>query len=125
MKSVARWFFVSALFYGIAGMALGLHMAMSHNHGQLPTHAHIMVVGWLSFAVFGLFYHLFSKTVSALLSRVHFWAAQLSFLGLTVGLFLFYSGKTQYEPVAAISSLGYAASFLVFAAVAWAVLRDR
>ena len=44
-------------------MLLGLDMAMRHDHGQLPTHAHIMVIGWVSFAIFGLFYFVLGETV--------------------------------------------------------------
>jgi hypothetical protein len=123
MQGIGRAFFVSALFYGVLGMLLGLHMAMSNDHGQMPTHAHIMVVGWVSFAIFGLFYAAFGHAVPLLLARVHFWLAQVSLAALVVGLYLLYSGKTQYEPIAAISSLGYAASFLVFALAALSSLR--
>ena len=49
---------------------------------------------------------------------LHFWLAQVAMLGLTVGLWLLYAGNPQYEPIAAISSLAYGVSFLVFAAIA-------
>ncbi len=118
MQGIGKAFFVSALVYGVIGILLGLHMAMSKNHGQMPTHAHVLVIGWLSFAVFGLFY-------SALLAAAHFWLAQISLAALVVGLYLLYSGQTQYEPVAAISSLGYATSFLIFVAVALRAMHQR
>ena len=57
MNEIARKFFLTAVAYGILGLGLGLHMAISQDHGQLPVHAHIMVIGWLSFVVFGFFYH--------------------------------------------------------------------
>lgn len=125
MVSIARLFFGSALIYGILGFLLGLHMAMSQDHGQMPTHAHIMVIGWVSFALFGFFYHLFGDRVSKMLSMIHLWLAQISFIGLVIGLWLFYSGNPEFEPVAAISSLAYAASFVLFAVVAWPALRQR
>jgi hypothetical protein len=118
-------FFASAILYGVAGMVLGLHMAISHDHGQMPTHAHIMVIGWLSFFAFGIFYHLFRDAEARKLARVHFWLAQLSMLGLAIGLGLTYGGQTHLEPIAAISAIGYAISFLVFAVVAWPVLFER
>ncbi len=118
MISVARWFFITAIIYGLLGMLLGLHMAMSHNHDQRPTHAHIMVIGWVSFFLFGLFYARFGTAVRQWLAVIHLVVAQLTMVGLMVGLWLLYSGETQYEPIAAISSIAYAASFLVFAIVA-------
>ena len=122
MTGLARGFFVSAILYSLLGFMLGLQMAMSHDHAQLPTHAHIMVIGWLSFAVFGFFYHLFGAAAAPLLSKIHFWLAQASFAVLTAGLWLYYGGGAEYEPVAAIGAMSYAASFLVFAAAAWPVL---
>jgi hypothetical protein len=43
---------------------------------------------------------------------------------LVIGLWLYYAGQTQYEPLAAIGSLGYALSFLLFATAALIALRD-
>jgi hypothetical protein len=117
MNTIARWFMTTAIVYGLLGMLLGLHMAMSHDHGQRPTHAHIMVIGWVSFFLFGLFYFHFGQSVRQWLAVAHFVLAQVSLLGLTIGLWLLYSGETQYEPIAAVSSMGYAVSFLIFAAV--------
>ena len=59
MQGVARNFFTLAVIYPLCGMALGLHMAITNDHGQMPTHAHTMVAGWLMSAVFAFFYHLF------------------------------------------------------------------
>lgn len=118
MRGIGKWFVTTAILYGLLGMMLGLHMAMSHDHGQRPTHAHIMVIGWVSFFLFGLFYLQYGNTVVRWLGVLHFILAQISMIGLAAGLWLLYSGETQYEPVAAISSLGYALSFLIFAATA-------
>lgn len=118
MRGFGKAFFASALFYGVLGILLGLHMAMSQNHGQLPTHAHLLVIGWVSFAIFGLFYSAYGHAVPKLLATLHFWLAEISFAALVVGLWLLYAGHTQYEPIAAVSSLGYAASFLIFVVAA-------
>ncbi|MDX2157517.1 MAG: hypothetical protein SFW09_13520 [Hyphomicrobiaceae bacterium] len=123
MVGIARAFFTSALVYGVVGMLLGLSMAMQHNHSQMPTHAHVMVIGWVSFAIFGLFYTQHAKSVPRILSYIHFWLAQLSLLGLVVGLWLIYSGQTQYDPVAAVSSTAYALSFVLFAIIALLAMR--
>jgi len=125
MSGLGRAFLISAIAYAIVGLILGLQMAISHDHGQMPTHAHINVIGWLSFFLFAIFYHLFEVKVSALLSRIHFWLAQVSLLGLAIGLWLMYGGHEEYEPLAAISAIGYAISFLIFAGVAMPVLRKN
>lgn len=125
MGNIARGFFITAIGYGILGMLLGLHMAIAQDHGQRPTHAHILVIGWVSFFLFGMFYLHFGKVVSRMLARVHFWLAEASLAGLVVGLWLIYSGKTQYEPIAAVSSIVYALSFVVFALAAIPALQAQ
>ncbi len=117
-ENIARGFMIAAILYGLVGVGFGLQMAISQDTSQLPTHAHINLIGWVSFFLFALFYHLFGEKVSTLLARVHFWLAQISALGLFTGLTLIYAGETQFEPLAAISAMGYGASFLVFAFLA-------
>jgi uncharacterized protein involved in response to NO len=58
MQGVARNFFTLAVIYALCGMALGIHMSITHDHLQMPVHAHTMVAGWLMSAVFAFFYHL-------------------------------------------------------------------
>jgi cbb3-type cytochrome oxidase subunit 1 len=125
MRGVARAFFISAVVYGLLGVLLGLDMAMRHDHGQLPTHAHIMVVGWVSFAIFGFFYFLLGAAVPRWLALAHLWLAQISVAVMVAGLWLYYGGQTQFEPLAAIGAMGYGASFVIFAAAAFMVMRER
>jgi cbb3-type cytochrome oxidase subunit 1 len=125
MNSIARGFLISAIVYGVLGMLLGLEMGITHNHGQMPTHAHILVIGWVSFFLFGLYYLQFGKVTSRALSLVHFWMAQCALIALVIGLWLIYSGRNQYDPIAAVASIAYALSFLVFAAAAVPVLWTR
>jgi hypothetical protein len=123
MRGIARAFFVSALFYGLLGLSLGLHMAIGQDRAQMPTHAHIMVIGWLSFAVFGFFYHFFGQSVPQLLASLHFWVAEASVAIIVVGLWLVFSGRPEFEPLAAVGAIGYAGSFTVFTVGAIVALR--
>jgi ABC-type methionine transport system permease subunit len=125
MTSVARGFFTAAIIYCLLGMLLGLHMAMTSNHSEMPTHAHIQLIGWVSFFLFGLFYLQFGQAVRPVLAVLHFWIAQAAMLGLMIGLWLVYSDHSEYEPIAAVSAMAYAVSFLVFAAAALPVIWTR
>ena len=125
MSIIAKRFFLTAIAYGVVGMVLGLQMGITHDHGQLPTHAHIMVIGWLSFFVFGFFYHLFDASISKQLATIHFWLAQISLIGLVIGLWLIYSGNDEAEPIAAISSIAYAVSFLIFAIIVFKTMSSQ
>ena len=122
MSGTARTFFVGSIGFGILGMLLGLAMAIRQDHSAMPAHAHILVIGWLSFAVFGLFYHLFPAAASSLAARIHCWLATISAPILFVGVYLVATGHSAVEPLAATSAIAYAVSFLAFAWAAWPVL---
>ena len=102
----------------LAGMAWGIHMAMSQDHSQIPTHAHIMVLGWLMSAVFAFFYHLFPVARDSLLARFHFWLTAVSGIALLVSLYFLLAGNAAIEPVVAASSMAFYASMLLFAFIA-------
>ena len=126
MTGLARWFFTSALIYAVLGMTLGLIMGMTHDHAQMPTHAHILVVGWASFALIGFFYHLFPLAASSRLANAHFWLAEVSLIVLLIGLFQIFGGRAEGgEPFAAAGSVGLLASMILFAIIAWPVVSGR
>jgi len=122
MQGVARNFFTLAIIYALCGMALGIHMAISEDHGQMPTHAHIMVAGWLMSAVFAFFYHLFPAVAQKTLALVHFWLTAISGIGLMVGLYILLAGNAAIEPLLGISSIGFYAGMLLFAFIALPVV---
>jgi heme/copper-type cytochrome/quinol oxidase subunit 1 len=125
MTGLAARFFGSAIIYAVLGMLLGLVMGMTHDHSQMPTHAHLLVVGWASFALFGVFYHLFPSAAEHRLAVAHFWLAQISFISLITGLFLLFSGQPSAEPVAALSSVGLLASMVLFGVIAYPIVGGK
>lgn len=125
MQGLAARYFGSAIVYAILGMALGLYMGMSKDHSQMPTHAHLLVIGWVSFALFGVFYHLFPRAAEGLLAKVQFWLAQVSLVALVVGLFLLFRGNEGADPIAGVSSIGLLVSMALFGIIALPVLRGR
>ena len=124
MKGAARLFFILAIAYAIAGMSLGIYMAASHDHTQMPTHAHTMVAGWVMSAVFAFFYHLFPEIGARPMAKAHFWIQAVSGVVLVVSLFFLLSGNEQVEPVTALASFGFLAGMLVFAWNTLPVLRS-
>lgn len=118
MQGVARNFFILGIVMAIAGMMLGLSMAMTNNHVQMPVHAHIMVAGWLMSAVFGFFYHLFPVARQNRLATVHFWIHAISIVVLVVSLYFVLAGNPGVEPVTAVSSILFFLGMLLFAWIA-------
>lgn len=118
MQGVARNFFTLAVIYALCGMALGIHMAISQDHSQMPTHAHTMVAGWLMSAVFAYFYHLFPAVAGRVLAKIHFWLTAVSGIGLLIGLYFLLAGNEAMEAVTAVASIGFYAGMLLFAFIA-------
>jgi hypothetical protein len=83
-----------------------------------------MVLGWVSFFLFALFYLHFHERISRPLALLHAWLAQLSAPALFLGILLTHSGADEFEPLAAVSAMAYATSFVIFAVLAWPVLRS-
>ena len=115
MQGAARLFFTLAVIYAICGMLLGIHMAMSNNHLQMPTHAHIMVAGWVMSAIFAYFYHLFPQLGASKLAMVHFWLQAVSGVVLVVTLFFVLAGNAAIEPVTGVASIGFLLGMVLFA----------
>src|SRR5262245_12860205 len=124
MQGLPARFFGTAVIYGILGMVLGNVMAATQDHGQMPTHAHLMLIGWVSFSIFAFFYHLHPARAGTLLAQLHFWLAQASYIVLIVGLYLIFEGKVEAgEPLASVAAIAYLVSMVVFAIVALPALR--
>lgn len=96
------WFLRLAGIYALAGMSLGMWMAISGDHGQYPTHAHINLVGWVSFAVYGLVYRAYPAAAQSPLARWHFGLANLGAILLVTGVAGILAGHQGFEPVAGL-----------------------
>ncbi|MFT3987132.1 hypothetical protein [Aestuariivirga sp.] len=125
MTGAARLFFGLAIIYAICGMALGIHMAASHDHIEMPAHAHIMVAGWVMSAIFAFFYHLFPTINASRMAMVHFWVQAVSGIVLVVSLYILLQGNDGVEPVTALASIGFLVGMLIFAWNALPVLRSK
>lgn len=103
-----RKFLMTAFGYGIIGLALGIYMGISENHGQLVTHAHIMLLGFLVSFVYAVCYKLWLIEQPGAMRTAQYWTHQVGTLGLTIGLFLLYGahvGPQQIGPVLGIFSI--------------------
>jgi uncharacterized membrane protein len=81
---------------------------MTQNHGQLVTHAHILLVGFVVSFVYGLLYRVWNLDDSGMLQKIQFYCHQAGTLIMIVGLYLLYGiivAPDVLEPVLAIGSL--------------------
>ena len=110
-----RKFILTAFGYALLGLALGLYMAESQNHGQFVTHAHIMLVGFVVTFVYGLCHKLWLNNTTSKLATTQFYVHQAGAIVMFVGLFLLYGGFVAPDKVGPVLGI---ASFTVFIGLA-------
>ena len=115
MTGVARQFMLLAIAFLLAGVVIGLHMAISQDHTLTPAHAHVMLAGWVSSAIFALFYQVQPAAAASIWARVHFILGSISAVVMTGSLVLLLTGHAGAEPGAAVGSMGFGLSVLIFA----------
>ncbi len=115
MKGAARLFFTLAIVYIVIGMAVGLKMGMSQDHGEMPTHAHIMLVGWVTSALVAYFYHQLPAANASRLALVHFALHTVGSVVMVFSLWQIYGGNPSFEPGAGIGSIAFLLGMILFA----------
>lgn len=83
--------------FAVLGMALGIYMAISKNHGQLVTHAHVMLLGFVVSVLYGAIYRLWLPAASARLATIQTGLHQVGSILIVVGLYLLYSGAATED----------------------------
>ena len=104
-----RSFLIWALSYAGVGLALGIYMAASQNHGELVTHAHILLIGFVLSLVYGIIHKLWLEKPNRGVSTVQFAVHQAAAVTLSVGLFLVFGNmvsETILGPILGIASAG-------------------
>ena len=112
MRGVALWFFASGVVYVTAGMVFGIWMSASGDHSLGGAHAHLNLVGWVTMALFGVFYHFSPAAAGTRLAMLHFIVATLGVWLLVPGIALAIKGMTVLP--ATIGSFLTLASRLIF-----------
>jgi hypothetical protein len=101
--------------YFLAGVALGIYMAATHDHSQMPAHAHILLLGWLSLAVGGILYKLWPEAAVTRLAKAHF-ALYAAGVPIMMGaLIALMSGVPKAEPFTAFGAALVGLGVLSFA----------
>ena len=120
---MSRRYLVWALCYAAIGMALGIYMAASHNHGELVTHAHVLLVGFVLSLVYGIIHRLWLEAPRRGLAVTQFALHQVAAILMLVGLFLLYGGKASEETLAPLLGVGSVGVLLGMLLMLYMVLR--
>lgn len=117
MKGLAFWFVFLGTLFALAGMALGIQMAIVTDHTLAPAHAHNNLVGYVTMVLYGLYYARVPAAAKTVLAQVHFWVSLLGALTIGVGIGMTVMG--QGELVVQIASIATIVGMLLFAINVW------
>lgn len=117
MKNLPYYFLSVAVLQGLVGMGLGVYMGITQNESLVSAHAHNNLLGWVSMAIFGLYYALVPEVAAKRLAVIHFWVALAGNIVLPIGIGIVTSG--QGDTVAVVGSLLTIANLLIFGINVW------
>ncbi|MBE1295666.1 hypothetical protein [Phycobacter azelaicus] len=120
MKGLSSAFFLIAVISAIGGMVWGIQMSASGDHSLSPAHGHLNLIGWVSMAIFGFYYHLVPSAAKGLLPKLHFGLSAAGLGVIVPGIAMAISD--QDDVLAKLGSVLTLAGMLVFLVV---VLRSR
>jgi hypothetical protein len=117
--NMSNWFLRLAVLYLIAGVGLGLYMAASNDHTMFAVHAHLNLLGWVTLALFGLFYRVVPAATGTTLAKVQFWIYVPAHFVQMVLLALFFRGVVAIEPALGAVSMVVGIAVVMFGVVVW------
>ncbi len=110
--SISRWHVMFGLGFAIVGMALGIYMAISKNHVQHVTHAHVLLLGFVVSVLYGSIYRLWLAAASRRLATIQTGLHQIGSVLIVAGLFLLYSGAATEDSLGPLLGSGSVAVIL-------------
>lgn len=113
-----------AVLFVIAGMAMGIGMAMTQNHALMPAHAHLNLLGWVSLFLFGIYYERRPALDTSRLAMIQVVLWSLGTVVLTIAVSAIHLGYHAADPIAALASLIVLAAMLLFAYFVFRPARD-
>jgi len=124
--SLASLFFRTAVLLAIAGIALGIFMGVNQDFRLAHMHAHLNLLGWVSFFIFGGYYALFPQAADGPLPKLHYGLCLIGLVVFMTGLVTIgLDTPVRLEICAAIGSLLILLGFIVFALIIFRTQVER
>ena len=127
MKNIDRLWVLTGLIFLLAGMALGLKMAMTQDFAMHGLHAHLNLLGFVLMTLFGLCYRNWPKMQEGILPTVHYWLHTLTVAAAMLLLYFLlsnYALEPKIGPIIGILLTGTYAGILLFAYLFYTRTRD-
>jgi hypothetical protein len=117
MRHLSYYFIGVAAIQALVGMGLGIYMGVGGDFTLAPAHAHNNLLGWVSMAIFGLYYAVAPMVAAKRISAVHFWVALVANIIFPIGIGL--AVTNQGPTVSIVGSLLEVLNMLLFAIIVW------
>lgn len=114
MNQMAGNFMKAAAVYALIGFTVGVVMGATHDFQLRSVHTHLNLIGWASMAIYAVFYQLVPAASRMGLARVHFWAANIGLIILSVSIALISGNVGAAAPGAAAGSIITLVSLVLF-----------
>lgn len=112
MRGTGFYFFIFGVLCVTLGMFWGIQMSISGDHALTGAHAHLNLVGWVTMALFGVYYTLTPSAAASGLAKIHLALAIAGVVVMVPGIAIVIKGGS--DAMAAAGSMLTAASMLVF-----------
>ena len=86
MRSLPFYFIFVSVLFALAGMGYGMYMAGSQDHLLAGAHAHNNLLGWVTMAIYGLYYRAVPSAALGGLANLHFWITLVANLSFPAGI---------------------------------------
>ena len=113
-----RFLRISVIYFVIA-VALGVYMGITESFTQVPVHAHLNLLGWVSMALFGLIYSAYPAAGQTKLATWHFWIHNLTLPVFMALLFAMLSGNPALGPAVGLVATVTLIGIVLFAVNLW------
>ncbi len=92
--------------YFMIGISFGLYMSITHVFNLTSVHAHVSLLGWMSLALIGLFYHHYPNLEKTGLAKAHFWLHNIGLPVMMIAIALAILGVGNvFFPIATIGGV--------------------
>lgn len=114
MPFIATLYFRTAILLLIVGIGIGIHMSMAGDHSPMGAHAHLNLLGWVTGALFGVYYALHPGKAAGRLPMLQYAIHMIGLVIMIPALYLMLKGNASLEPFVAVGSLVVFAGVILF-----------
>jgi len=109
----------------LAGMSLGIYMALAQDHSLMPVHAHLNLLGWVTMFLMGLYYKTHERALGRL-ATLQVTASVAGYVSLMTGLAtLIGTGRETLMPLLIAGAMLVWLGMLMFIVIIWRTGRQR